>query len=81
MASHTTQVPLDSPFALMFADSAEEILARAERMNVPRKRYSPLSRPTCWAAGYRKELAQFDAAIDSELEDDIASPSSEGGEL
>ncbi len=39
----SASIPLHSPFALMDPSAVDEILVRAERMNLPRRLYSPLS--------------------------------------
>ncbi|CAN5297882.1 hypothetical protein BH10PSE17_BH10PSE17_36170 [soil metagenome] len=39
----SSTIPLHSPFALMDPCAVDEILVRAERMNLPRRLYSPLS--------------------------------------
>lgn len=48
MTRTASATSLRSPFALMFPEAVEEILDRAEHMNLPRTRYSPLSRRAEW---------------------------------
>lgn len=44
METTTEQTSLHSPFALMFPDTAKEILKRAENMVLPRRYCRPLSK-------------------------------------
>lgn len=49
-----------SPFAMMFPDAVREILERAETLPLPRKRFSPLSKPAPWGFG-REEAVEMAA--------------------
>lgn len=70
MTRTTSATSLRSPFALMFPEAVEEILDRAEHMNLPRTRYSPLSRRTEWrVTGAAERAAEVDDdVIDDEIE-------------
>ncbi len=61
MATLQHHAALGSPFALMFPEAVGEILQRAEKMALPRKRFSPLSKGS--------PLTQRQAALDIEEED------------
>jgi len=70
MTRTTSATSLRSPFALMFPEAVEEILDRAEHMNLPRTRYSPLSRRTEWrVAGAAERAPELDEdPVDDEIE-------------
>ncbi|WP_028311199.1 hypothetical protein [Derxia gummosa] len=65
MANSTAQANtmVMSPFAMMFPEAVREILERAETLPLPRKRFSPLSKPAPWGFG-RDEAIEVSAGTD-----------------
>ena len=74
MTRATSAISLRSPFALMFPEAVEEILDRAEHMNLPRTRYSPLSRRAQWHSAAAERASEADdEVLDDELDVHIQS--------